>query len=239
MSKVKQLTGWSKNLIWSFIFLWIFTVLEQLCFNITTFSFNGFSCAKVLFSWVLAWVWSCTCFNILIEIYLTHQVFYLYILRSHLLNLRGVTWRTTYFGAELELVERAFFNISLILADPLSVPFLCNWSISALILSRAKWKNELNCFELMNCFCGMVDRRKAFSLISSRDHCQRSSPSRFSDTPRAPSKWSPSKMPCLVQMISPIFCGCSLKYKFLCRRTVFPVTVSRDYDIRYYTFHYF
>ena len=26
-------------------------------------------------------------------------------------------------------------------------------------------------------FCGMVDRRKAFSLISSRDHCQRSSPS--------------------------------------------------------------
>ena len=37
---------------------------------------------------------------------------------------------------------------------------------------------------MMNCFCGMVDRRKAFSLISSRDHCQRSSPSRSSDTPR-------------------------------------------------------
>ena len=34
-------------------------------------------------------------------------------------------------------------------------------------------------------FCGMVDRRKAFSLIFSRDHCQRSSPSRISDTPRA------------------------------------------------------
>ena len=26
---------------------------------------------------------------------------------------------------------------------------------------------------MMNCYCGMVDRRKAFSLISSRDHCQR------------------------------------------------------------------
>ena len=38
---------------------------------------------------------------------------------------------------------------------------------------------------MMNCSCGMVDRRKAFSLISSRDHCQRSSPSRISDTPRA------------------------------------------------------
>ena len=39
--------------------------------------------------------------------------------------------------------------------------------------------------KMMNCFCGMVDRRKAFSLISSRDHCQRSSPSRICDTPWA------------------------------------------------------
>ena len=30
--------------------------------------------------------------------------------------------------------------------------------------------------------CGMVDRRKAFSLISSRDHFHRSSPSRIFDT---------------------------------------------------------
>ena len=37
---------------------------------------------------------------------------------------------------------------------------------------------------MMNCFCGMVDRRKALSLIFSRDHCQRSSPTRISDTPR-------------------------------------------------------
>ena len=36
---------------------------------------------------------------------------------------------------------------------------------------------------MMNCFCGMVDRRKAFSLISSQDHCQRSS--RISNMPRA------------------------------------------------------
>ena len=28
---------------------------------------------------------------------------------------------------------------------------------------------------LMNCFCHTVDRQKTFSLISSRDHCQRSS----------------------------------------------------------------
>ena len=35
---------------------------------------------------------------------------------------------------------------------------------------------------MMNCFCSMVDRRKAFRLISSRYHCQRSPPSRISDT---------------------------------------------------------
>ena len=38
---------------------------------------------------------------------------------------------------------------------------------------------------MMNCFCGMVDRRKVVSLISSRDHCQRSSPSRIFDMARA------------------------------------------------------
>ena len=37
---------------------------------------------------------------------------------------------------------------------------------------------------MMNCFCGMVDRRKVLSLISSRDHCQRSSPLRISDKPQ-------------------------------------------------------
>ena len=38
---------------------------------------------------------------------------------------------------------------------------------------------------VINYFCGMVDQRKAFSLISSRDNCQRSSPLQISDTPQA------------------------------------------------------
>ena len=38
---------------------------------------------------------------------------------------------------------------------------------------------------MINCFCGMIDRRKVLGLISSRDHCQRSSPSQMSDTPQA------------------------------------------------------
>ena len=38
---------------------------------------------------------------------------------------------------------------------------------------------------VMNCFCGIVDQRKAFSFISSHEHCQRSSPSQISDTLQA------------------------------------------------------
>ena len=38
---------------------------------------------------------------------------------------------------------------------------------------------------MLNYFCAMVDWQKAFSLISSRDHCQRSSPLRISDSPQA------------------------------------------------------
>ena len=38
---------------------------------------------------------------------------------------------------------------------------------------------------MMSCFCSMVDRRKAFSLICCRGHCQRSSPSRIPNTTRA------------------------------------------------------
>ena len=36
---------------------------------------------------------------------------------------------------------------------------------------------------MMNCLCDIVDRRKAFGLISDRKHFQKSSSSRISDTP--------------------------------------------------------
>ena len=51
--------------------------------------------------------------------------------------------------------------------------------------------------ELLNwwwiAFCGMVERRKAISLISSRDHCQRSSPLRISNTLRT--RFEPEQNP--------------------------------------------
>ena len=52
--------------------------------------------------------------------------------------------------------------------------------VKSVFLNRKKLFKD----ELMNYFCGMVDRRKAISLISSRNHCQRSSPSRISDMAR-------------------------------------------------------
>ena len=52
-------------------------------------------------------------------------------------------------------------------------------------LALSKISKNLEAFMIMmNCFCGMVDRRKVFSLISSQYHCQRFSPSRFIDTSR-------------------------------------------------------
>ena len=45
--------------------------------------------------------------------------------------------------------------------------------------SPGAWKPRA---DLINCFLGMVDWRKVFNLISSRDHFQRSSPSRISYT---------------------------------------------------------
>ena len=52
---------------------------------------------------------------------------------------------------------------------------------------------------MMNCFCGMDDRAKALSLISSRDQCRRFKPSQISDTPQA--EFNPS------QNVNPIFVG--------------------------------
>ena len=62
-------------------------------------------------------------------------------------------------------------------------------NISTIIFVQNGCNNGYCCFLMMmmmiNCFCGMVDRRNTFSLISSGNLCQRSSPSRISDTPRA------------------------------------------------------
>ena len=53
-----------------------------------------------------------------------------------------------------------------------SMNFKLSWS---LINHKDWWSHQLNPMIMMiNCFCGMVDQRKAFILISSWDHCQRS-----------------------------------------------------------------
>ena len=61
-----------------------------------------------------------------------------------------------------------------------------HWNVSSLVLSpdvKYRFKpNYLTYTMMMNSFSGMTDRRNGFSLISRREHCQRSSPSRISNT---------------------------------------------------------
>ena len=59
-----------------------------------------------------------------------------------------------------------------------------DWSFRCSTLTQNTWQWTMMMM-MMDCFCDMVDRQKPFNFISSRDHCQRSSPSRISLTPRA------------------------------------------------------
>ena len=76
---------------------------------------------------------------------------------------------------------------------------ICLWSLRKYICNKKSYVQSLTKYieigrlkqyfltymMIMNCFRGMVDRRKAFTLYFSRDHFQRFSPSQISDTPRA------------------------------------------------------
>ena len=75
-------------------------------------------------------------------------------------------------------------------------------------VTLARWENGTYCLPsyhifyfmiMMNCFCGMVNQRKAFSLTSSRDHCQRSSPLETSDTPRERFEYAQNLSPAFVE----------------------------------------
>ena len=60
--------------------------------------------------------------------------------------------------------------------------------LSCFSVAKPSWNTSaklMTMMMMMNSFCGMVDRRKALSLISSRGHCQRFSPLWISNTPRA------------------------------------------------------
>ena len=68
--------------------------------------------------------------------------------------------------------------------------WIWDFKSSSSLLNRTSWRSRTSLqrsqfvFEL-NCFCGMVDQQKTFSLISNRYHYQRISPSGRSAVPRA------------------------------------------------------
>ena len=72
---------------------------------------------------------------------------------------------------------------------------------------------------MMNCFCGMVDQRKAFSLISSWDNCQRSSPCRISDMLRA--GFEPVQTLRKVSVIDSWYITVFFRLQFLCNITIY------------------
>ena len=91
-------------------------------------------------------------------------------------------WKTLLYN---KAVSFPYCNIYLPLNrdvyDKFCIPCPSLWILGKTLTRAYSISGLMNCF----CFCGMVDRPKAFSLISSWDHCQRSSPSQISDTLRA------------------------------------------------------
>ena len=108
----------------------------------------------------------------------------------HMKNWGTVLFKMTYFKSEAwienSLIHTVFPRYLIFkLQQELNISdFYLSWKI--VVLGKSVFLNRKKLFkdELVNYFCGMVDRRKAISLISSRNHCQRSSPSRISDMPR-------------------------------------------------------
>ena len=88
-------------------------------------------------------------------------------------------------------------------------------------LSLSYFKYLMMMKMMMNCFCGLVDQQKAFSLISIRDRCQRSSPLRISDRPRTRFELAQlPKMAWLVETqarIKNVAWASSTEYQYLCK----------------------
>ena len=85
---------------------------------------------------------------------------------------------------------------------------------------------------MRNCFCGMIDRRKAFSLISSRAHCQRPSPSRISDTPRVEFDPAQKLSSSFVEWSCTVVITTTPRHhiKSLCSALILPTVLFKSYD---------
>ena len=77
--------------------------------------------------------------------------------------------------------KRKFFHRGL---SPEIVRETFVFKTETILLENVKCTLYITAIMIMNCFCGMVDRQKAFSLIFNLNHCQKSTPSRICDTPR-------------------------------------------------------
>ena len=89
-----------------------------------------------------------------------------------------------FFNVCLEKIFEMFLKLKVEII--LFGTMLLSYSISKNPINRVFWLvyicgTVLMKMAMMNCFYEMSDQRKALSLISSREHCQRFSPSQISD----------------------------------------------------------
>ena len=105
-------------------------------------------------------------------------------IRNALSKLRMYFFKTCYCDWEWFKTKRKKEYANFVINMKLKLRLISLFNVKNLRNFRRVWL-IISSLMIINCFCGMVDRGKAFSLISSRDHCQRSWPSRIFDTPRA------------------------------------------------------
>ena len=99
---------------------------------------------------------------------------------SGLLKIK-VSWNKGYYAIHsfYEVTNKILSYDSNYIVDVVMRPKFGN---SSICMREVIITSILMMMKMRNCFCGMVDRRKSFSLISNRDHCQRSLPSQISNT---------------------------------------------------------
>ena len=114
-----------------------------------------------------------TCANIFLELPLT-------ILFRHYLGMNATSccWSYIDFYTLITynyILTHTYNSDTIAGAEFISSPQRCSWNFSSASL-YGKLHKLKKMITMMNSFCDMVDWRKTFSLISSPDYCQRSSP---------------------------------------------------------------
>ena len=103
------------------------------------------------------------------------------------------------------------------------------------VLENFSWRLSIRTLEIknlflmiLNCFCGMADQPKAFSLISGQEYCQRSSTLRIYDNRRAGFELALNLSSGLVEWSSAVVITTTLR-----RHKIFCITILLHHILGY------